>query len=83
MRNYCIKKEDLIGALDGFPLDVVKSMIEEQVMQGNEPDVTVFQHQADAYKKDGGFEWSSSKYGYEFWMETIYHANFDYFYKNR
>lgn len=83
MKNYCIKQEDLIGQLEGFPLDVVKAMIEEQVRQGNEPDVTVFQNHADEYKCNGGFEWSSSKYGYEFWMEVIYYANFNYFYEHK
>ena len=82
MKNYCIKQEDLKGQLEGFPLEVVKAMIEEQVNQGNEPNVEVFQNRADQNKPEGGFYWSGSKQGYDFWKEVIEYANFKYFFEN-
>ena len=82
MKNYCIKQEDLKGQLEGFPLEVVKAMIEEQVRQGNEPNIEVFQENADQNKRDGGFDWPISKNGYDFWKEIIEYADFKYFFEN-
>ena len=82
MKNYCIKQEDLKGPLEGFPLEVVKAMIEEQVRQGNEPNIEVFQENADQNKRDGGFDWPISKNGYDFWKEVIEYADFKYFFEN-
>ena len=82
MKNYCIKQEDLKGQLEGFPLEVVKAMIEEQVRQGNEPNIEVFQENADQNKRDGGFDWPISKNGYDFWKEVIEYADFKYFFEN-
>ena len=83
MKGTTVEQSDLIGEIENFPIEVVQRMVDEQVRQGNEPDVTVFQNHADEYKCNGGFEWSSSKYGYEFWMEVIYFANFNYFYEHK
>lgn len=82
MKNYCIKQEDLKGQLEGFPLEVVKAMIEEQVRQGNEPNVEVFQNWYDITKDFGGFDFKNSKYGYNFWHKVIHYGDFNYFFEN-
>ena len=73
---YKVKKSDLIGDLEGFPIEVVQKMLERQVEQGNEEDVQVFQIMAM-----GGFDWSTSEEGLTFWKEVIRQKNFDLFFK--
>ena len=38
---YEVKQEDLIGDIEGFPIEVVQRMLECQVEQGNKADVSV------------------------------------------
>ena len=40
---YIVKQEDLKGDIKDFPIEIVQKMVDEQVKQGNEADVTVFQ----------------------------------------
>ena len=41
---YKVTEKDLIGDLEGFPIEVVQKMLKKQVEQGNMEDVTVFQN---------------------------------------
>ena len=43
MNEIKITEKDLIGDIAGFPIEVVRKMVEEQVRQGNKADVKVFQ----------------------------------------
>lgn len=65
------------GYLEGFPLNIIDKMIDEQIAQGNRPDVTVFEHDAGQNKKGGGFDWSLSRQKEEYWQEVIGNRNFD------
>jgi hypothetical protein len=66
------------GYLNGFPLNIIDKMIDEQVTQGNHADVTVFENDAGQNKKGGGFDWSLSRQKEEYWQEVIGRRNFDY-----
>ena len=74
--NYKVKKEDLIGEIKDFPIEVVQKMIERQVEQGNEADVTVFQSNCW-----GGFVWEDTDERTDFWVSVIGGGNFDIFFK--
>lgn len=79
--TYKVKPEDLIGEIEGFPIEVVQKMVDYQVEQGNKADVTVFQKLATAAKPDGGFNWSETE---EFmdWMDIIYSGEFNIFFES-
>ena len=64
-------KSDLILELEGFPLPLVKFMIKEQELQGNNPCFKIFQMSAIASKIYGGFNWEETSQGKAFWEETI------------
>lgn len=81
MKKYAVKKEDLIGQLEGFPIEVVQAMVNEQVRQGNDADVSVFQRDKRAAKIYGGFNWSESKKGRTFWSEIIHNKIFSTFFE--
>lgn len=69
--TYKVKQEDLVGQLLDFPIEVVQKMVERQIEQGNEPDVTIFQKDCRATRLDRGFTWSSTIEGDVFWYIVI------------
>ena len=50
-------------------------------MQGNEPDVGVFQKNTDADKYEGGFDWNETEAGEEFWSDIIHNREYEIFYR--
>ena len=78
---YKVEQSDLVGDIKGFPIEVVEKMVEEQVKQGNCPNVKVFQDDLGACAGDDGFTWSKTNDGEEFWIEIIDGGNFDLFFK--
>ncbi len=81
MTEIKVTEKDLIGDIAGFPIEVVRKMIEEQVRQGNKADVGVFQECAHKVKKSGGFEWKETEYGFDFWNMVIIGKEFDAFFE--
>ena len=79
--TYKVKQEDLVGQLLNFPIEVVQKMVERQVEQGNEPDVTIFQYECRAPLLEGGFTWGSTIEGSAFWTRVISFEKFDEFFK--
>ncbi len=65
------------GAIAGFPLHVIDAMIEQQVLQGNEADVSVFEKINHADKNGSGFSWSQTKQGMTYWSSVISNKKFD------
>ena len=76
MKEYKVKKEDLIGEIKDFPIEVVQKMVDCQVEQWYKADVTAFQ-----IGKIAGFLWRDSEDGQEFWESVILDMNFDVFFK--
>ncbi len=81
MNEIKITEKDLIGDIAGFPIEVVKKMVEEQVRQGNKADVSIFQECANWDKKHGGFEWEETEDGFEFWDMVVLYKEFDEFFE--
>lgn len=80
MKRYKITKDDLIGEIKNFPIEIVEKMIEEQTKQGNEPNVFIFQRCNSENRKRGGFDWDLTKNGLTFWEDVIFFKNFDLFF---
>ena len=76
-----ITEKDLIGQIEGFPIEVVQRMIECQVEQGNPADATVFQIYGGVSRKLGGFNWGETKEDFAFWENVIANKEFDLFFK--
>lgn len=75
-----ITEKDLIGEIKDFPIEVVQKMIERQVEQGNEADVSVFQEKRAVGFGFGGFYWSETIEEEDFWSSVIDEKNFDVFF---
>ena len=76
-----VEQSDLVGDIKDFPIEVVEKMIEEQVKQGNCPNVEVFQNYVSADDGDGGFAWSKTDDDIDFWTDIIVEGNFDLFFE--
>jgi|GEM_PF-4747932 len=66
------------GELKGFPTEVVEKMLERQVEQGNDRNISVFERSKAIYIN--GFDWASSPEGHSFWEDVIKDENFDTFF---
>lgn len=78
---YKVEHSDLIGAIKDFPIEVVQKMVEEQVEQGHNANVVVFQENATCGYDDGGFIWDNTIDGYVFWRDVIKDNNFALFFE--
>lgn len=76
MKKYTVKQSDLIGQLEGFPIEVVQKMVDYQA----DPDVSVFQKRKWAGTAHGGFSWGNSQEGMDFWDDVIGRKNFKTFF---
>lgn len=79
--TFNITTADLIGQLEGFPLEVVIAMLNYQVAQGNRADVGVFQKTPYAPRGGGGFSWDRSVEGHAFWCRVIPEKEFHHFFR--
>lgn len=75
---YKVTEADLIGDIEGFPIEVVQKMVERQVEQGRTADVEVFQR--DRIAGFSGFVWKITEEGVDFWSDVIGDRNFDDFF---
>lgn len=80
-RKDIVYPEDLTGNISNFPIEIVQHMVNEQVHQGNLPDVTIFQHINAAGTFLKGFNWRNTKEGEDFWHAVIRTCNFDLYFK--
>ena len=64
-----------------LPEEIQERMLDEQVRQGNEKSEEVFEVDITSARPDGGFTWSYSLEGHDFWNEIIIKGNFEAFYE--
>ena len=76
-----IEGNDAIRKLKGFPTEVIRAMIREQVIQGNAENVIIFQCFKSRDASRGGFDWNVTSQGFDFWDRVIGQEDFDYFFK--
>ena len=77
---YKVKENDLIKGLKNFPIEIVQKMLEYQVEQGNKEDISVFQRRVSTDKSCGGFSWTKTCEGIEFWKNVIHKKQFGIFF---
>ena len=76
-----IEDDDAIRELTGFPTEVIRAMIREQLMQGNVSDVRAFQSFKSRDASHGGFDWNATSQGFDFWERVVGKEDFAYFFK--
>ena len=76
-----IENDDAIRELTGFPTEIIRAMIREQIIQGNVSDVRVFQSFKSSDALHGGFDWNATSQGFDFWERVVGKEDFAYFFK--
>lgn len=76
-----ITEKDLIGKLEGFPIEVVEKMLERQFEQTGKKDVSIFQRWLSAAKASNGFDWDETKEESIFWTNIINYKKFNLFFE--
>ena len=66
--------------LDEFPEQVLNKLLHYQSIQGNKPDLNIFEEQIGANKEGGGFDWEVTEEGGHFWREVLLYKNFKIFF---
>lgn len=77
---YIVKPEDLIGQINGFPIEVVQMMVERQYEQCSICNIEVFQRNVTASSIGNGFTWGRTREGQMFWDNVISNRNFNEFF---
>lgn len=77
---YTVKKSDLKGKIADFPIEVVQKMVDEQVAQGNRPNVEIFQKKPQAEHEYRGFDWNETFDDSVFWNDVINNKKFNIFF---
>lgn len=54
-----------------LPAKIKHKMIKYQLMCGNRSDLEVFEKNPTAGPNNGGFSWSNTKEGFEYWNNTL------------
>jgi hypothetical protein len=69
------------GQLRGFPTEIVEKMLENQEIQGNPRNITVFEEHKLRGGERGGFTWEDTVEGHIFWRQVISYLNFSVFFE--
>lgn len=77
---YIVKQEDLIGDLNGFPIEIAQRLIECQIEQHNIDDITIFQKNVVAPKSTGGFNWCDTTENIDDWCNILVSKKFKVFF---
>lgn len=78
--EYLVKPEDIVGEIEGFPIEVVHVMCERQLEQTGKVNPSVFTVDKQASCHEGGFHWESTLEGHEFWRNVIMDKDWSMFY---
>ena len=69
------------GQIKGFPKEVIEKMLDYQVAQGNNLDVSVFEKDNTCSRDEAGFDWAQTIEGSALWCEVIMSKKFDLFFE--
>lgn len=68
---YIVRPEDLKGELKFVSITLAQRMINCQIEQGNKANISIFQQNLNADKKDGGFDWDQSEEDMQYWQKIL------------
>ena len=65
------------GEIKGFPLEVVTAMLHQQKKQRGKTDLMAFIKQRACSEVGGGFDWSETRQGHDYWHSIIMSKEFE------
>jgi hypothetical protein len=76
--KYFVKKEDIIRAIAGYPIEIIQAAVDRGVEQGSDANQVIRSLQ---YSVGSGFTWSSTPEGNRFWRQIMYEHKFYIFFQ--
>ena len=67
--------------VEGMPYAILNKMLDEQVRQGNEESIEPFVKNRLANKAEGGFNYTDTSDGYDFWIKVLEEENYELFFE--
>jgi hypothetical protein len=64
-----------------YPPEVIELMLQRQEEQGNPRNIKPFLNQIQAALTTGGFNWTDTIEGFDFWNDVLYLEDINVFYK--
>lgn len=65
------RKKTEFYSIQTLPPEIKQKILKNQARHGNKPDLEVFEKNPRAGSSDGGFSWSNTKEGFEYWNNTL------------
>lgn len=59
-----------------YPSEVIEKLLDNQELQGNKRDVSVFEKDIETHKEEGGVNWTETPEGEIFWHEVLLNRKF-------
>lgn len=59
------------GQIDGLPDFIGEELMNQQELQGNKRDISVFENDIRAEMSEGGFDWDKTAQKCEFWVRVL------------
>jgi len=69
------------GEIFGFPEVILEKMLYYQEQHTGTKDITIFEKDIKSTSQEGGFDWTFTTEGLDFWEEVITYRRFDVFFK--
>lgn len=77
-------KRDLIyGEIKGFPLEIVTAMLHQQKRQTGKTNLMAFIKRKSCSAEGGGFDWSETRQGHDYWDSVVCREEFENFKYNK
>lgn len=76
--KYFVKKEDIIGEIAGYPIEIIQAAVDRGVEQGRDASGAI---RSLHCSKTSGFSWSDTPEGSEFWSSVMYRHKFNIFFQ--
>lgn len=76
--RYIVKREDICGKIDGYPIEIIQAAVDRGMEQGNDANLVIrgLQH-----SEAGGFDWSETPEGSRFWSRIMCIQEFNIFFQ--
>lgn len=59
-----------------YPTEVIEKLLDNQELQGNKRDISVFENDIELHKAEGGVNWTETPEGEIFWHEVLLNRKF-------
>lgn len=76
--KYFVKKEDIIGEIAGYPIEIIQAAVDRGIEQGDEANRVIRSLQ---YSTAGGFSWASTPERSRFWRQIMCGHKFHIFFQ--